>query len=315
MPIQEQEGARKEMKKTKKLLIIALSVFIFGAVICFSAFASVGFDIRVFEGGGYTVKEEIIKDKITDISVDSAATDIKILEWNEPSIKVIYSENDYLKTDVKITDGKLLINIEDTRKWYDLTRYISSAPKDVTLYLPKNESYKLNAKSLSGDFISSYGGEFNSLNVNLSSGDVFAHGMKVLNSLSLKTTSGDIEIGNLRAGGRSAFDVTSGDVNIGTANFGGDLQINITSGDVELGRVAGKKMKIETVSGDVEFETISTEEIEIETTSGDVEGAFVGEMIYQANTTSGDIRVPNSERNGAFCRIKTTSGDINISKR
>ncbi len=303
------------MKKTKKLFIIALSVFIFGAVICFSAFASVGFDIRVFEGGGYTVKEEIIKDKITNISINSDATDIKVLEWSEPEIKVEFSENKYLKTTIKNADGKLEISVDDTRRWYDLTQYLFSSPKNLILYLPKGEAYNLDAKSLSGDFISSYGGELNSLRVELTSGDIVADGMKVLGALDLKTTSGDIEISSLRAGGNASFGTTSGDVNIGSADLGGNLQINITSGDVELGHVVGKKMKIETVSGDVEFDMISTEEIDIETTSGDVEGSFAGGMIYQTNATSGDVRVPNSEKNGAFCRIKTTSGDIIIKKR
>ncbi len=305
------------MKKTKTLLIIALSVFIFGSAVCLTALASVGFDIKAFEfeGGGYTVKEEFIKGKVTDISINSYATDIRILEWSEPEIKVIFSENEYLKTTIKNTDGKLEISIEDTRKWYDLTRYLFSSSKDLTLYLPKGESYSLNAKSASGDFIASYGGEFNSLNVTLTSGDIFTSDLKVLDALTLKTTSGDIEVGSLRASGKASFDVTSGDVNIGTANLSGELQINITSGDVELGHIVGKKMKIKTISGDVEFENISTEEIDIETTSGDVEGCFTGGMIYQASTTSGDIRVPDSEKNGAFCRIKTTSGDINIRKR
>lgn len=110
--------------------------------------------------------------------------------------------------------------------------------------------------------------------------------------LNIRTVSGDICISN---------------INVDTFNC------KSTSGDIELlNVVALNAFEIKTTSGDIDFAACDSKNISLISTSGDVEGSLLSGKNFIVDTTSGDIDVPPSSADGGECRIKTTSGDIEI---
>ena len=110
--------------------------------------------------------------------------------------------------------------------------------------------------------------------------------------LNIRTVSGDICIS---------------DINVDTFNC------KSTSGDIELlNVVALNDFAVKTTSGDIDFAACDCKNISLKSTSGDVEGSLLSGKNFIVDTTSGDIDVPRSSADGGECRIRTTSGDIEI---
>ena len=91
-----------------------------------------------------------------------------------------------------------------------------------------------------------------------------------------------------------------------------DLTIDGTTGDVEMKDViASGKITVKVTTGDVELEACDGGELFLKATTGDVEGTLLTPKTFEAKATTGKVDVPNPST-GGLCKIKTTTGDIQI---
>ena len=74
---------------------------------------------------------------------------------------------------------------------------------------------------------------------------------------------------------------------------------------------ASGKITVKVTTGDVELEACDGGELFLKATTGDVEGTLLTPKTFEANATTGKVDVPNPST-GGLCKIKTTTGDIQI---
>ena len=71
-------------------------------------------------------------------------------------------------------------------------------------------------------------------------------------------------------------------------------------------------LNINGVTGDIKFDQCDALNIFVETTTGSVKGTIMTSKIFNCQSTSGSVHYPDTYT-GGICKIKTTTGTINIS--
>lgn len=167
--------------------------------------------------------------------------------------------------------------------------------------------------------------------VNTSSGDMY------LSSITARTvhtsaTSGDINISSCEAEQDVTAQTSSGDLTLADIHAGGSLDLSTTSaqitltnavatamtgstssGDAFLGNVrVVEQLSLDSTSGMIRFDGSDAGSLLINSSSGDISGTLLTPKFFVTHTTSGEMDVPESDRDGGRCEIRTTSGDIDI---
>ena len=332
------------MKFIKGLLMISLCIFLLGATVFLISFGAAGWDpeaLSAVEKENVTHKPEG-NIKSFELDMDSASVSFKLSE--DDALSVVCNQSNKTRFSVR-TEGDIL-EIEEVCAWYN--RIFNWTNYSVTIYLPVGEYGSLEHEGGSSDIEVCAGLTFATLDIESASGDIkLACSVKgtteveatsgcvsiaetTFGTLSLDTTSGDVYLSRVTVDGACSIDLTSGDITASDSAFsnliidstsgevnisgvlGNDLYITSTSGDIELYDVLMTgRLTINGTSSDIEFERCDAKNIEIVTTSGDIEGSFLTPKSFDADTTSGDERVPYPS-SGDPCRLRTTSGDIEI---
>jgi len=251
------------------------------------------------------MKEQVITDNITDISVEWVSDYVDILKSENNEIKIIqkatknFSKDELLS--YKVSGGKLLI--EDGRKDKFRIGININDGTGLEIYLPEKK--------------------FNSINVNTTSADLDA-GTLTADRLIFNTTSGNIDFSgvfsevkaNTVSGNIESDSTEVQKINIGTtsgnARVSGSFEIvdvNTVSGNIEI---RSSKMlqsfKSNSVSGDI---TLAIPEndgftIELDKVSGDIGSEF-------AFAINGDRHI--YKKGGPVFKVDTVSGDFDILKK
>ena len=325
------------MSRAKKIVIfLTLCAIALGAIIVVVTLASTGFSWAKlsteehYERGSM----EVHKDMITDIEIKRIDWDVKILPTDSKFCTVEFAAGEKMKDEVDVHDGKLIVKQTDDRSWSEKIGIRSSTRDDTLLliYLPVGSYNSISIESSSGDvivpraviFAEGEGGatvsrvtDFGSATVETTSGDV-TFLAETREGLTVETTSGDLALGHAM-GGPAQIKTTSGDLTF-TDSTPASLEVRSTSGELQLQNVrVANGARVSTTSGDVKMQSCYASDLDIESTSGDVELRFDEGIAVKTETTSGDVTlVPDKEENlgahGESCRVKTTSGDIYISR-
>lgn len=209
---------------------------------------------------------------------------------------------------VCVQDGTLVIEENDTRKWYDHIGLFFGSP-EMTVYLPQNEYGALSIEESTGDIKIPGNFRFTDINVSGSTGDV-----------ECSAASGAIKIG-----------ISTGDVNLSSVNCEGKIQIRVSTGKVKLTNVtckslisngstggislisvtAAEEISLERSTGNVSFQRCDAAEITVVTSTGNVTGTLLSDKIFITDSSTGKIDVPKTV-SGGVCNIKTSTGDIEI---
>ena len=292
----------------KKILKIFAIILIVGLVISFIALASVGFDIRKLDGielerTEYTSENEAF-DKII-IDVDSADVIINSVPAGQGTRVVVEDDVD-AEYEVSFDGGKLIVECED--EWRGFFNFEETT---VSIYIPEGEQGKLDVEADSADVSVACGTIlFRSVDIETDSGDVEGT-IKAREHINISTGSGDVTLKNSSADSVSV-NVESGDVDVFECSAY-TARIETGSGDVEISRLAvSASLNIETSSGDVEIDSADAGSVDIATGSGDVECAFISAMNVDADAKSGEVNVRANDPSGRSCRIRTRSGDIEV---
>lgn len=276
-------------KTTKKWLITAVSLILAGTIIFSGVMTMLNWDFTKLS----TTKSETNEHKITipykNISVTTKASDIEFLPTENQETKVVCFEEEKAKHSVKVIDGQLIIELIDTRKWYEHIS-INFRKHKVIVYIPAGEYGNLTINATTGDIKIPEHLKLENINISQTTGDI----------TNLASASKDIKIKN-----------TTGDVrceNISCDTF----KISVTTGDITLKNVImEKKLSAKATTGDIKFEDTDAGEIFIKATTGDITGTLLSEKVFIASATTCKVNIPKTAIGGK-CEIKTTTGDINI---
>jgi DUF4097 and DUF4098 domain-containing protein YvlB len=276
-----------------------------------------------FETSHHEVKEDF-----RSISIVTDTADMVLIASEDSKCEVVCHEQKNGKHSVSVRDGVLIIEVKDTRKWYEYVGIQFGTPK-ITVYIPAGEYGMLSVKSDTGDMEIPEDFIFKSIDIAEHTGDVTCYA-SALEGIKIKTSTGKIYLENVSAdslelsastGNVSASNVIcAGDVSV-SVSTGKTVLTNITcknvisngsTGNISLNNViAAEGFSIERSTGDVKLDCSDAMTIDIETDTGDVEGSVLTDKIFITKTDTGNVRVPSS-RGGGRCEITTDTGDIKI---
>lgn len=276
-------------KSTKIWIIAAIACVIIGSIIFAGVMTAMGWDFKKLSTDKFTTNTYTVTEAYKNISVKSIYAQITFVPSDGEETKVVCYEDDKVKHTVTVEDGTLTINGVDNRKWYHYIGFHFEEPK-ITITLPKGEYGDLMLHNTTGDVKLPRDLTFSSMDISVTTGDVFLSA-SATGDITCKTTTGDTKLNGVRCGNLTATGTT------------GDLEMK----DV----IASGKFTAKRTTGDVDLEGCDAAEIFIKVTTGDVEGTLLTPKTFEAEATTGHVKVPRTD-SGGLCKIKTTTGDIQI---
>ena len=315
-------------KATKIWIIIAASLVLIGCIVFGGVMSMLKWDFTKLSTNKYETSNYEINENFKNISIVTYTAHIVfIVSENQKSSVDCYEQNN-VKHSVTVKDDTLLIEVFDTRKWYEHIGINFGTPK-ITVRLPQGEYGALLVKSSTGDVETSKDFTFESIDISGSTGDVTNYAC-ASEAVKIKTTTGDISVENISA---SSLDlsVSTGRVTVSGASCEGDVKVGVSTGktnltnitcknlnstgntgDISLKNViATERFSIERSTGDVKFDGCDAAEIFAETDTGDVVGTLLSEKVFIPRTDTGKVDVPETATGGR-CEITTDTGDIKI---
>lgn len=315
-------------KKTKIWLIIAVSLVLVSTVIFGGTMMALGWDYTKLSTGRYETNTYEISGEYEDISIKTETADVLFALSEDGKCKVVCYEQKNLKHAVIVQDSTLLVEVIDTRKWYEHFGINFGVPQ-ITVYLPEGEYGALTVYSVTGDVEIPKGFGFKSIDISESTGNVnnFA---SVSNSIRIKTRTGNISTQNISAG-TIELSVTTGKVTAEDVKCLGDVTVNVSTGKADLKNIqcknllsdgntgdlcmqnviATEKFSIERSTGKVKFDGCDAAQILVKTDTGDVTGSLLTDKVFVAQTDTGNIDVPKTTTGGK-CEVTTDTGNIKI---
>ena len=336
-------------KTVKKWLIAALALILAGAAMFTAALALCGWDVTKLGTVDYVETTLEPSGDFENISINVYTTDLRLLPSEDGKCRIVCYEDEKVSHTAEVKDGTLVIDTNDTRKWFTVSLSFKSPTMEV--YLPKSEYENLDISTDTGAVYLPNNCTFESINIDGNTGAVSCHssakgdvdieldtGALVVSNVSagsmkLKTDTGIIELsGNTVA---ENIDVASATGFVSLENIScGDLRAKADTGRVSLDGVTCGDLHAETDTGSIalenvvgsgKFELISdtghiglngcdAAELYIETDTGSVSGELLTEKIFFAESDTGRVSVPKS-MTGGRCEIKTDTGSIEMEIR
>lgn len=217
--------------------------------------------------------------------------------------------------DVRVEDGLVFgrASVEalsgDIAFFADVTGNLAARCKSGNLFLADLAAGACELESTSGD-LTLKDVACGPLSVQTLSGDLNIIRLKG-EDVTLRTTSGDLELDGAECASLAAIS-NSGELDFHGLSAEGDVTLESSSGDVELEKSFAGAFSIATSSGSVHFERSDADSLSVTTSSGDVRGSLLSAKFFSVRSSSGSIRIPESDREGGICEIRTSSGDIKI---
>ena len=315
-------------KKTIWMMAAALLIVV-GCLILGYAVAKTEGDFMNMSVSEYETHDFEIDGDYHDILVKTNIADVDFVLSDDGVTRVTCFEESKMKHSVTVNDGKLVIEVVDTRKWYDHIKIFDFKTPKITVSLPSGTYGALSVETRTGDIHTSETLLFDKIDICLSTGDVKCRS-SCRGSLMIETTTGDIELNDISAE-TVAISVSTGKLNASRVDCERDVSIKVSTGDTYLKDVtcagvmskgstgdlvmknviASEKFSLSRTAGDIHFERCDAGEITVSVTTGDVKGTLLSEKNFIAKSNTGKVRVPEAE-DGGKCKVTATTGNIEI---
>ena len=317
------------MKKSVKIwLVTAASCVVLGTAIIGGIFAMAKGDITKFLTQKMETNEHKLSAEFSEITLITNTADVEIIPTDKDYAYVVCREMEKQKHTVKVNEGKLLIEVEDTRKWYDHIGVIFENSA-ISVYLPRQDYGDISVKADTGTVKISEAFKFKGINVEGSTCTVTCFA-SVEEQINIEVTTGDVKIVGVSAG-RIDASASTGDVSLEKVSCSGELSVSVstgsvsannvtcksfvttgTTGDVNMSNVVAEEMlSLDVHTGSISFDGCDAAEIRMTTSTGDVKGSLLSGKIFTVKTETGSIDVPDSTGGGS-CKVTTTTGSIKI---
>ncbi|MBE6781020.1 MAG: DUF4097 domain-containing protein [Ruminococcaceae bacterium] len=307
-------------------LIIGASLVLIGAIIFGGVMTTLDWDFSSLSTEKYVTNEYEISDSYDNIKIITDTADIIFVPSEKT--KIVCYEETQIKHLVTVKDDTLVIEVNDTRKWYEHIGINFGSPK-ITLYIPKGEYGELVVKGSTGDTEIPKEFKFESIDISQSTGNV-----KCLSSaggdIKIKTSTGNITTEKINADSLS-LTVSTGEINVSDIECTGDLSVKVSTGKAKLKNVkcnniistgdtggitlnnviAKENFLVTRSTGNVKLIGCDAGEISITTDTGDVLGTLLSDKVFITKTDTGSVKVPET-LSGGKCKITTDTGNIKI---
>ena len=310
------------MKKAVKAILFVGAVLLLLALILGGVALAIGYC-----GTDHKNTEHEINEEFKNISVTSDFASV-VFEASDAGSTVTCYENDSLKHNVKVEDGTLYIEMQDTRKWYEHIGMRFDTPK-ITVAMPAGEYGTLTVKNKVGNVESSAGHSYSGIDISLTTGNV-TNRSSSKGLVKIKASTGNVCIENISAGALD-ISVTTGAVTVRSVNCEREISHTATTGRMSLDGVgcasftsnsdtgkislsdviAKECVRIDRSTGSVEFDRCDAGEIYVKTDTGNVSGTLLTDKIFLASSDTGKVQVPKTSAGGR-CEITTATGGIKI---
>ncbi len=315
-------------KNTKMWLIIASSLVLIGCIIFAGVMTMFKWDFSKLSTVKYETNSYDINEEYKNISIVTNTADILFVPSENSKTSVVCHEQNNMKHLVEVQDDTLVIDVIDTRKWYEYIGINFETPK-ITVYIPQGEFGTLSVKSSTGNVDIPKEFKFESIDISESTGNVTNHAF-ASGLIKIKTSTGNIKVENISAGALD-LSVSTGGIDVSKVTCEGEIKIDVTTGKTKLSNiscksvtsngstgaiilqnvVAKEKFTIQRSTGDVTFDSSDAAEIFVETSTGDVEGSLLTDKVFFAQTDTGTVDVPKTT-SGGKCEVSTDTGDIEL---
>lgn len=276
-------------KKIVAWLIAAASLVAVGCVVFGSSMRMLNWDFTKLSTTKYETNEYTLVDEYQNISLVAATADIVVVPSETANTAVVCYEQKNAKHAVAVKDGTLVIELENTKKWYEYIGINFGSPK-ITVSIPRRE--------------------YDVLAVQVSTGDIRIDKLSA-EQISLSVSTGKVTATDVTCEGDMTVRVSTGKTNL-TDVYCKNLMSSGDTGSLSLKNViATEKYSIERSTGDVELEQCDAAELFIKTDTGDVSGTLRTGKAFETTTDTGRVNVPKGTAGGK-CEIITNTGDIKI---
>lgn len=285
-------------------------------------------DFTKLSTGKYENNDHQICGDFQHITIITDTADIVFVPCETPTPSVSCYEQKNNMHSVSVKDDTLIIEIVDTRKWYEHIGINFGTPK-IKVYIPEGEYGKLSVKASTSNVEIPERFKFRSIDISVSTGDVKNYA-SALEGVKIQTTTGNICIEDVSAASLD-LTVSTGKVSVSGVTCEGDIAVGVSTGktylsniqcknftssgstgDISLNTViATEKFSIERSTGNVKFDKSDAADIFVKTDTGDVTGSLLTDKVFIAQTKTGNVDVPKTV-NGDRCEIATDTGDIKI---
>lgn len=248
-------------------------------------------NINLFDFDGSSLSKDYnLNDNINEISINLNSQDIKIENYDGPTLKVQIKSSNSTSNELTETEEGHKLNLN--------TSYNTPGNAKISISIPNSFKNKgaLKIVTSSGD-INISNVSLDTLSISTASGDTEISNLN-LNYLSLNTSSGDTHLKNVSSLNETRLVSSSGEI-VGNGTLG-QLTANTTSGDMEL--------KLENSLANSSLSSIS----------GTIDLSLPRDSGYKINydTISGRLESSNGKLShgdeSSIININTTSGNLNI---
>ncbi len=333
-------------KNTRTAMIVALSVFGAGVIICFCVAMSLHFDLTKLthdfrssaSNAASTKTEHIdkdIEDKGQNIVFDLSSANVTVTPSSDNMIHLSYDNSDYCS--FKLDDGTTQLNLkqeEQANGFFSGFVNLQDISPEVTLSIPVGHEGTMNINGASSKISISNVEITGGLEIDSVSGKIAINNCKSktlksgntsgaielasieTESIRVNTVSGALRISEISQSIPMTLASTSGEVyaeNVKTENIG----INTISGGITFKNVTGQKADLSTTSGGVNLGSVDFGEIDFKSISGGIRGTVDGssdDYTVYTDTVSGPNSLSSHRGRGErTLDLSSVSGGINIS--
>ncbi len=315
-------------KKTRIWLVIAASLVLVGCVILGGVMTVHKWDLTKLSTVKYETNDYKINEDYINISIVTDTADIVFVPSENRESSVVCYEQKKVTHSVTVNDGTLVIEVVDTRKWYEHISIIFGTPK-ITIHIPQGEYGTLSVRSSTGDVEIPREFQFESIDISESTGDVMNHA-SASELIKIKTSTGNIRVEDISAGALD-LSVSTGNVTVFGVACEDDVNINVSTGRTKIidtkcknvissgstgvlsmkNVIATEKLSVGRSTGDVRVDGCDAAEIFVKTDTGDVTGSLLTDKVFITQTDTGSVDVPKTITGGR-CEIITDTGNIKI---
>ena len=289
-----------------KKIIIGLASFLGASLLILVV---IGVVRGIYQKRTAETKEFQITESYNKIEIDVETYNINIHLSDKGENKAVYKDQKKNYLVLKVENETLKIEQQDNRKFYE--KFFSFDGYDLDLYLTKTILELLDIESTTGNIEINKEFQFNNVQMETTTGNIDFLA-KVTNKTDIEVTTGNIKLVDCETLGDVEIESSTGNVTLENCNPN-SLSVELSTGKTKLINViVANNINIEGSTGDVIFDGIDAANIYVELSTGDVEGTILSSKFFVAKSDTGDVDVPET-RDGGECRIRVSTGDIDIS--
>ena len=319
------------MKQTTKAwLWTAVSLILVGLTVFSGVMTMLHWDFSKLSTVNYETNRHEIREEFDNISVITDTADIRLALSEDGICRVDCYEDEKAIHTVTVRDGTLVIDVINSKRWYEYIGIDLGGSPTITVYLPNAEYASLLIRGATGNVEVPEKFTFGDVDVSTRTGDIDCYA-SVNGTMILQGRTGDIDIANLSVVSLS-LSVSTGKVTAAEIRCEGDLTVGITTGKINLsgiscqsltatGRtggialtdvIAAERFSIGTGTGDITLTGCDAAELSLETGTGDITGCLLSDKIFITEVSTGSVDVPKTTT-GGLCRITIRTGDVRLS--